>query len=231
MVDLPSDLIDNEATGVLRRPASTSHDVALSPLRLDPSQSNKQPRLAPRVREARADEITPALELLEGGMSARVRLTMHCALPVAIALLAFCAASAHPNIMVAQPALPKEPLVVQTLHGSVRFNVEVARTLRQQEMGLMYRKSIARFGGMIFPFQPPRKVNFWMKNTVIPLDIVFIRENGTIARIITAEPLDENLDKSGEPVAAVLEIGAGRARALGIESRNRVSWEGLPAKH
>jgi uncharacterized protein len=160
----------------------------------------------------------------------RVRLTMHCALLVGTAIAVFCAASAHSSRMVAQPPLPTESLVIQGQHGPVRFNVEVARSSRQQETGLMYRKSVARFGGMIFPFQPPSKVSFWMKNTVIPLDIVFIRADGTIGRIITAKPLDEKLDTSDEPVAAVLEIGAGRARAFGIEDGSRVSWQGLPAQ-
>jgi hypothetical protein len=159
----------------------------------------------------------------------RIRVAMHCMLSVTIAIAVFCTVSAHSSTRGAQPQLPIEPLIIQARQGPVRFNVEVARTFKQQETGLMFRKSVARLGGMIFPFQPAMKVNFWMKDTVIPLDMLFIRANGTIARIITAKPLDEKLDASGEPVAAVLEIGADRARGLGIEVGNRVSWQGLPA--
>lgn len=90
----------------------------------------------------------------------------------------------------------------------------------------MFRESLPVDGGMIFPMKPPRIASFWMKNTVIPLDMIFIREDGTIARIAadtvpySLEPVD-----SGEPVAAVLELAGGKAAALGIAEDDVVTWE------
>jgi uncharacterized membrane protein (UPF0127 family) len=77
---------------------------------------------------------------------------------------------------------------------------------------------------MIFPYDPPQDVSFWMKNTLIPLDIVFIRSDGTIARITNAKAMDLTPLPAGEPIAAVLEIGGGRAAELGIGEGDVVSW-------
>ena len=88
----------------------------------------------------------------------------------------------------------------------------------------MFVKSLAGDKGMIFPYDPPQSVAFWMENTLIPLDIIFIRANGTIARITTGKPLDETQLPSGEPIAAVLEIRGGRAHELGIRVGDKVSW-------
>lgn len=91
---------------------------------------------------------------------------------------------------------------------------------------MMFRTSLAPDRGMIFPYDPPQQVAFWMRNTLIPLDLVFIRQDGTIARIETGVPHDENLLVSGEPVVAVLEIAGGRAAQLGIMPGDRVDWSG-----
>jgi uncharacterized membrane protein (UPF0127 family) len=88
----------------------------------------------------------------------------------------------------------------------------------------MFRRRLAGDRGMIFPYDPPRPVAFWMHNTLIPLDMVFIRADGTIARIATARPLDDTPVPSGEPIAAVLEIAAGRAAQLGIVPGDKVRW-------
>ena len=77
---------------------------------------------------------------------------------------------------------------------------------------------------MIFPYDPPQDVAFWMKNTLIPLDIVFIRADGTIVRITKAKALDLTPLPSGEPIAAVLEIRGGRAAELGIKEGDIASW-------
>ena len=102
--------------------------------------------------------------------------------------------------------------------------VEVAATADQQEKGLMFRKSLGGDRGMIFPYDPPQDVAFWMENTLIPLDIIFIRSDGTIVRIAHAKPLDETPLPSGEPVALVLEIAGGRAAELGIKEGDIVEW-------
>ena len=96
----------------------------------------------------------------------------------------------------------------------------------------MFRRSLAGDRGMIFPYDPPQEVAFWMKNTLIPLDIIYIRADGTIARIVNAEALDLTPLPSGEPIAVVLEIRGGRASELGIREGDKVSWAKLaPALH
>ncbi len=89
----------------------------------------------------------------------------------------------------------------------------------------MFRKRIAPDGGMIFPMDPPRVASFWMRNTLVPLDMIFIRADGSIARI-AAQTVPYSLDPvdSGEPVAAVLEIAGGRAAQLGIAADDKVAW-------
>lgn len=118
------------------------------------------------------------------------------------------------------------PLTIRSASGLHRFTVEVAATIEQQSRGLMFRRSLAANHGMIFPFDPPQEVGFWMKNTVIPLDILFIRADGSVARITHAKALDLTPLPSGEPVAAILEIRAGRAAELGIREGDIVSWQG-----
>jgi uncharacterized membrane protein (UPF0127 family) len=89
----------------------------------------------------------------------------------------------------------------------------------------MHRQSLAPDRGMIFPYDQPRPASFWMKNTLIPLDMIFVRSDGTIARI-AAETVPLSLEPvpSLEPVAAVLEIAGGRAAELGIQPGDRVRW-------
>ena len=118
------------------------------------------------------------------------------------------------------------PLTIHSKNGIHRFRVDVARTLDQQEKGLMFVRSLPPDRGMIFPYDPPQNVTFWMKNTLIPLDMIFIRKNGTIARIATAKPLDLTTVPSGEPISAVLEIRGGRAAELGIHAGDKVVWRG-----
>jgi hypothetical protein len=125
----------------------------------------------------------------------------------------------------AQTGLREVPLTIKSKNGVHRFTVEVAATLEQQERGLMFRKSLAGDRGMIFPYDPPQDVAFWMKNTLIPLDIIFIRSDGTIARVTNAEAMDLTPLPSGVPVAGVLEIRAGRAAELGIKEGDIVSWK------
>ena len=124
----------------------------------------------------------------------------------------------------------KIPVTIKSSNGSHVFKVEVAKSPAEQERGLMFRTNIPKDEGMIFaPYPaeggPPREANFWMKNTPSPLDIIFIRPDGTIARIAeNAVPFSEAPIPSGEPVAAVLELNGGRASELGIAEGDKVSW-------
>ena len=115
-------------------------------------------------------------------------------------------------------------MIIHSASGDHRFVVEVAETPEQQERGLMFRKELAPDRGMVFPYDPPQIVAFWMKNTLIPLDMIFIRDDRTIARIATAQPLTLDTVPSGEPIVAVLELRGGRAAELGIREGDRVDW-------
>jgi uncharacterized membrane protein (UPF0127 family) len=122
--------------------------------------------------------------------------------------------------------LEQVPLTIQSASGTHRFTVEVAETPEQQAQGLMNRQSLAPDRGMIFPRNPPGDASFWMKNTLIPLDIIFIRADGTIARIAeNTVPLSLDPVPSLEPVVAVLEIPGGRSAELGVKAGDKVSWK------
>lgn len=124
--------------------------------------------------------------------------------------------------------LEMQQLTIESARGAAhRFVVEVARTPAEQQRGLMFRNQLGRDRGMIFPFDPPREASFWMKDTLIPLDIIFIRADGTIGSIAAmTRPHSLAPVRSGEPVAAVLEIAGGRAAELGIRPGDRVRWPG-----
>ena len=123
----------------------------------------------------------------------------------------------------APAALPVSTVVIDTDHGPVKFKVEIAADEASQHLGLMYRKTMAPDAGMLFDFHQPQYVAFWMKNTILPLDMIFIRRDGTISSVAPdAVPYSETSIPSAEPVRAVLEINAGRAAALGIAPDERV---------
>jgi uncharacterized membrane protein (UPF0127 family) len=103
------------------------------------------------------------------------------------------------------------------------FQVEVARNDADRAQGLMFRRSMPPERGMLFDFGRVQPVSMWMQNTYLPLDMLFIRPDGTIARIAAnTEPLSTRTIASGEPVLAVLELNAGTASRLGIKVGDRV---------
>ena len=107
------------------------------------------------------------------------------------------------------------------------FTVEVAKSSAEQAKGLMFRTELADTVGMIFPFAQPRVASFWMKNTVIPLDIIFIRSDGTIESIAeNTIPYSTASVAAGEPVAAVLELRGGLTAELSISADDKVVWRG-----
>jgi len=146
------------------------------------------------------------------------------AIAIAVAACSPTVAPADAPAGQAQTGLRQMLLTIESANGVHRFTVDVAATPEQQETGLMFVKHLAPDRGMIFPYDPPQEVAFWMHNTLIPLDMVFIRADGTIARIANAKALDETPVPSGEPVVAVLEIAGGRAGQLGIAPGDKVEW-------
>ena len=113
--------------------------------------------------------------------------------------------------------LPMEDITVTTAHGPVRFHVEIADDDHEREQGLMYRRAMAADHGMLFDFNPPQQVSFWMHNTVLSLDIIFIGADGHILNIAAnATPFSDASLPSDGAARGVLELNAGRAQALGI---------------
>ena len=140
-----------------------------------------------------------------------------------IALLAALPLAAHAQTT-AQPELPKERLVIVTKDGARHeFNVEMALSPEQQTVGLMFRTSVPADGGMLFDWGVPRDSTMWMRNTVSPLDMLFINDDGTIRRIAEdTVPQSLAMIESRGPVRATLELAAGTAKRLGIRVGDRV---------
>lgn len=116
-----------------------------------------------------------------------------------------------------------ETVEVLTSRGRARFQVEIAATQAEQARGLMFRKSLAPDRGMLFTYKRPQPAAYWMKNTLIPLDIIYIQPDGRILSIVrNARPHDETPLPSGGLVLGVLEIAGGRAAQLGILPGDRV---------
>ena len=152
---------------------------------------------------------------------------------IAVALVACSPGSgdAAPQSSQSAPAvhpvsgLPVVPLKVTSGSKVHQFRVELARTPQEQAKGLMFRTEMGPDEGMIFPFDPPRGASFWMRNTVIPLDLIFVAPDGRISNIAAnAIPYDETPLTSIGEARAVLELNGGRAAQLGIKPGDRVEW-------
>ena len=131
----------------------------------------------------------------------------------------------------AQPAihpvsgLTVVPLTVTTASGAHAFKVEVAATPGEQERGLMFRAVMGADEGMIFPMNPARPTAFWMKNTVIPLDIIFIGPDHKVLNVAAnAVPYDLSPLPSDGDAAGVLELIGGRAAQIGLKPGDTVNW-------
>lgn len=156
--------------------------------------------------------------------------TAAVALALATLGLVGCSGRTASNAQSANMPAETVPVTITTAQGKHVFRVERARTAAEQEQGLMYRTDLTPDGGMLFaPYPPdgtgPREASFWMKNTPTSLDILFIRADGTIARLAeNTPPFSQAPIPSGEPVAAILELVGGRSAELGISEGDSVSW-------
>ena len=118
------------------------------------------------------------------------------------------------------------PLAIETADGRIDFTVELAISQAQMRQGLMYRRKMARDAGMLFVYGWPRPSSMWMKNTYIPLDMLFIDSDGRIVRIAERTvPQSLAVVSSGAPVRAVLELNGGSAARFGIAPGDRVRHE------
>ena len=139
------------------------------------------------------------------------------------AVVAVCVLLAACSRGAPQTGLPTTKIVIDTRHGPVAFNVEVASDGASQQKGLMYRTTLAADAGMLFDFHHPGLVVFWMENTPLSLDMVFIKSDGTVSTIASdTVPYSEDKIPSSEPVRAVLEINGGHAMALDIQPGDKV---------
>lgn len=134
------------------------------------------------------------------------------------------------GLIMGSPAAAAEmhPLEIVTKSGVQVFTVEEAKTEEERERGLMFRTALPEGQGMIFDFSPEQNVSMWMKNTLIPLDMIFIRADGRILRIAENTKIkSEDIISSGGPVRAVVEVIAGTARKFGIAAGDKVSYANL----
>lgn len=131
--------------------------------------------------------------------------------------------AAAPAVVTSGPSTKLEPLTVESAKGEQVFSVEVVRKEQDRNRGLMFRHSMAQDHGMLFDYDPPQKIAFWMKNTFIPLDIIFVDASGRILNIAAnTTPLSlERLPSDGE-VRGVLEINGGLSAKLGIKPGDKV---------
>jgi uncharacterized membrane protein (UPF0127 family) len=140
---------------------------------------------------------------------------------LALVALAFAWTLVLPGETAVAQALEK--LVIQTAAGPRVFDVEVMRTDEERAKGLMNRRYLPAERGMLFDFKAEQPVSMWMMNTYIPLDMIFIRKDGTIARIAEmTEPLSTRTIASGENVLGVLEVNGGLSAKLGIKQGDKV---------
>lgn len=136
----------------------------------------------------------------------------------AFAAAALCLAASPPT-----KPLPVTTITIDSDHGPIQFSMEIAADTQSQEYGLMNRKVLAPNAGMLFDFHEPGCESFWMKDTILPLDMLFVRADGTISSIAeNAVPFSTTPISSLEPVRAVIEINGGRTSALGIVPGNKV---------
>jgi len=150
-------------------------------------------------------------------------------LVTAVALLFFCqqASAASGWLAKNEVQFKKSNLVIKTMTGHEHnFVVEVALTEEQHDRGLMFRREVPSGTGMLFVFNPSRPVAMWMKNTYVPLDMLFVREDGAIIKIIEKTvPMDLTALNSDSPVAGVIEMKGGEAVRLGINIGDLVMYE------
>lgn len=136
---------------------------------------------------------------------------------VGAVLIALAVAGMMPERADAQSACREDTLWLKGDWGQARFSVEVADTFDERAVGLMNRRTMPASAGMIFIYEQTGPVAFWMKNTLIPLDMLFADETGVIQHIHhEAIPLDETPIPGGEAIRYVLEINGGMAKSLGI---------------
>ncbi|MFZ3357704.1 MAG: DUF192 domain-containing protein [Xanthobacteraceae bacterium] len=141
-----------------------------------------------------------------------------------VALILLCVACALPSPRTAAYAAAQDTIEIVTSSGVHAFSVELATNDAERAIGLMFRKSLPEGHGMLFDFKTDQPVQFWMHNTYIPLDMIFIRGDGRVLHVAeNAKPMSDALIPSGGSVRGVLEVIAGTARKFHIAPGDRVT--------
>jgi uncharacterized protein len=142
------------------------------------------------------------------------RAAMLCCAGLALLVVALAPAGAK---------MRRETLTLKTAAAEHVIDIEIAETMEEKSLGLMFRTNIPENTGMLFPYGAPQDITMWMKNTYVSLDMVFIRADGIVHRIAArTEPLSESVISSEGDVSAVLELGAGAAERLGLKAGDLV---------
>ncbi|MGI3903908.1 MAG: DUF192 domain-containing protein [Janthinobacterium lividum] len=142
---------------------------------------------------------------------------------LATATLALLLGSAPLAAVQAAAAPATDDLTIQTASGNHHFTVEVMRSREELERGLMFRKTMAADRGMLFDFGSPQPVSMWMKNTYLPLDMLFIAADGRVVSVKqNAQPQSEAIIPSGGDVLGVLELNGGAAGRIGVKAGDHV---------
>lgn len=150
-------------------------------------------------------------------------MTMSLRFPIVLIIFGIAAFSAITAS--AKDDLVRQKLTIHTSGGSFDFQVELADDPDERRIGLMHRTEMDPRHGMLFDFGEIQPVAMWMRNTPLPLDMLFIRKDRSIARIAQrTTPFSEEIISSGEPVAYVLEINAGISALIGAKAGDRVDW-------
>ena len=146
-----------------------------------------------------------------------------CALALMLLPLAACSPGATSQGAADATGGDELRAVLHTATGDYPFTIEIADTPQEQQKGLMYRQDLAPDAGMLFDYGQEQRVSFWMQNTYIPLDMIFIAADGTVKHIHeNAKPLDPTSIPSRFTVRFVLEIPAGRAAEIGLKQGDRL---------
>jgi uncharacterized membrane protein (UPF0127 family) len=140
--------------------------------------------------------------------------------PVVAALLlalATPAAAACPNA-----GLKTETATFVTAKGKFKYTLDIAASGAEQQCGLMYRETMPKTAGMVFPFNPPRPATFWMDNTPLPLDLIFVDADNRVLNVLPGKPYSRDLIPSAGVTAAVIELNLGEAARIGLKPGDKV---------
>lgn len=118
--------------------------------------------------------------------------------------------------------LKHAPATFVTATGRHKYDLEIAASPDEQQCGMMFRKTMQPGTGMIFPFTSPRSASFWMENTVLPLDLIFVGPDNKVLTIASGKPFSRDLIDSGGITASVIELKAGQAKKIGLKPGDRV---------